>query len=345
MREKRKKCRIRMKDVADELGLSINAVSLALNDRQGISEKTKKRILETAERMGYLDQTVKYIQTYSNRNVCVLLEYRFFRDFRFYGRILLGIEEAAKKDNYDVFINSFEREEVPVCVKTGKVSGIIIVGKIEDSFLNLLRKYRLPIVLADYSPLNGEIDCVVSDNRAGAYKITMHLLRKGFEKIGYFGDIEYTPSTLDRFLGYSEAMQQYFHLSDFCDSMTYVKKYSVLSKVEKYVIKQEYQKIYDLFQQIKERPQVLICSNDYMAIALMKTLQKKGLNVPKEIGITGFDDIELSTVVTPSLTTIHVQKKLMGEKAMQRLIYRILNPDIPAERLAMDVEIVERESV
>ena len=86
-----------MKDIADKLNLSINAVSLALNDKTGVGEETKRLILNTAEEMGYLDQSVKYMQNYSNKNICVLLKNRFFRDFRFYGRVLLGIEEEAKK--------------------------------------------------------------------------------------------------------------------------------------------------------------------------------------------------------------------------------------------------------
>ena len=88
--------RVTMKDIADKLNLSINAVSLALNDKTGVGEETKRLILNTAEEMGYLDQSVKYMQNYSNKNICVLLKNRFFRDFRFYGRVLLGIEEEAK---------------------------------------------------------------------------------------------------------------------------------------------------------------------------------------------------------------------------------------------------------
>ena len=100
--------RVTMKDIADRLNLSINAVSLALNDKTGVGEETKRLILNTAEEMGYLDQSVKYMQNYSNKNICVLLKNRFFRDFRFYGRVLLGIEEEAKKAGYDVFFSSFE---------------------------------------------------------------------------------------------------------------------------------------------------------------------------------------------------------------------------------------------
>lgn len=336
---------VTMKQIADRLGISVNAVSLALNDRVGVGEATRKQVLNTAEEMGYLEQSGKYTQTYSNKNICILLKYRFFRDFRFYGRILLGIEEEAKKSGYDVFINSFDAQEVPSCVEGHKVSGIIVVGKIEDSFLKSLKEYRIPIVLADYVSLEESTDSVVSDNRLGAYKMASFLLERGFDRIGYFGDVEYTPSTRDRFLGYQEAMQYYLHLKGFKESLAYVERFSILSNVEDYVINQDAEGLYRTFENIQERPQVLICSNDELAIFLMKTLQKKGISIPKDIAIVGFDDIELSKMVTPALTTVHVQKKLMGKKAMQRLLYRMGHPKDEIEKIIMNVEIIERDSV
>lgn len=336
---------ITMKDIAECLSISVNAVSLALNDRVGVSEDTRKQVLHTAEKLGYLEQSAKYVKTYSNKNICILLKQRFFRDFRFYGRILLGIEEEAKKSGYDVFINSFDAQEVPACVEGHKVSGIIVVGKIEDIFLKRLKEYQMPIVLADYVSLEESTDSVVSDNRLGAYKMASYLLERGFTKIGYFGDMEYTPSTRDRFLGYQEAMQHYLSLDSFKESLSYVERFSVLTNVEDYVIRQDAEGLYGMFQSILKRPQALICSNDELAIFLMKTLQSKGLAVPTDIAIAGFDDIELSKMVSPALTTVHVQKKLMGIKAMQRLLYRMAHPKDEIEKTIMNVEIIQRDSV
>lgn len=337
--------RVTMKDIAEKLGLSINAVSLALNDRAGVGEETRKSILDTAEQMGYLDQSPQYIQTYSNKNICIMLKHRFFRDFRFYGRILLGIEEEAKKSGYDVFMNSFEKEEIPACVESRKVSGIVVVGKIEDSFLTRLKEYGIPVMLVDHVSLEEPTDCVTSDSRLGAYKITSYMLNKGITRIGYFGDIEYTPSTLDRFLGYKEAMQDYLHLGTFKESMAYVDRFSALGNVEDYVINQDAEGMYETFEKIEEKPDALFCSNDELAVFLMKTLQGKGYMIPEDIGIVGFDDIELSSIVSPALTTVHVPKKLMGQKAMQRLLHRISHPGGDIEKVVMGVEVVERESV
>ncbi len=339
------KKRVTMKDIANYLNISINAVSLALNDRAGVSEETRRLVLDTAEEMGYLDQCSRYIQTYSNKNLCVLLKHRFFRDFRFYGRILLGIEEEAKKSGYDVFINSFEAEDIPACVESRKVSGIIVVGKIGDSFLARLKEYGFPIVLVDYMSLEEPTDCVMSDNKQGAFKMTSYLMRKGFKRIGYFGDLEYSPSTRERFFGYHEAVQNLNGLDNIEASMEYVYRFSVLSDVEDYVIDRDNEGLYERFKSIREKPEILVCSNDELAVMLLKILHKNGYSVPGDIGIVGFDDIELAHMVTPALTTVHVSKKLMGQKATQRLLYRIVHPKEEVEKLVMNVEVVERDSV
>ncbi len=340
------KKRVTMKDIADRLGLSINAVSLALNDRAGVGEETRRLVLDTAEEMGYLDQSVKYMQTYSNKNLCVLMKYRFFRDFRFYGRILLGIEEEAKKSGYDVFINSYEEEgTIPSCVENKKVSGIIVVGKLSDAYLRVLKSYGLPIVLADHTSLSEATDSIMSDNKLGTFKATAYLIEKGYSKIGYFGDARYTPSTIERFYGYHEAMLQYSDIGGYEESMDYVLKYSAIDSVEDKVISQDMDGLFELFNQIEEKPEALLCSNDELAVMLMKVLQKNGYKIPEDISIIGFDDIELSRMVLPALTTIHVSKKLMGQKAVSRLLYRINHPRDGVEKLVLNVEIIERDSV
>lgn len=336
--------RVTMKDIADRLHLSVNAVSLALNDKSGVGEETRRTILNTAEEMGYLDQSVKYTQNYSNKNICVLLKNRFFRDFRFYGRVLLGIEEEAKKAGYDVFFSSFETEDIPTCVEGRKVAGIIAVGKIGDSFLNRLKDYHIPIVLADYNSLEEKVDCVMSDNKLGSYKMTSYLFEKGFQRIGYVGDLSYSPSTRERFYGYQEAIQRCFQRNMPKESVEYIQKYSILAEIEEMVIHQNKEALYAEFMNIPEKPDALICSNDELAILLMKILQEHGYRIPEDIAVAGFDDIEPAKMVTPSLTTVHVSRKLMGQNVTKRLLYRIANPKEPIEKIIMGVDIVERDS-
>lgn len=340
------KKRVTMADIAKELGVSINAVSLALNDRAGVGEDTRKKVLNLAEELGYLDQSTKYLTSYSNKNICILLENRFFNDMQFYGRILLGLEDAAKKAGYDLLINSFETtKEIPSCVVNHKVAGIIVVGKIEDDFLTRLKEYKIPILLLDYTSPMESVDSVMTDNLKGAYKMTKYLMDKGFHRIGFFGGLEYSPSIRERFFGYLEAIQQNMGFSTFEESTNYAQQYSMLENVETYVIHKEHAKLGELFQKIKKRPEVLLCSNDKAAILLCKALGQLGYSIPRDISIAGFDDIELSKMVIPRITTVHVYKELMGRTAMECLLKRMEFPKRKIEKVVMDIKIVERDSV
>ncbi len=341
-----KEKRITMSDIAKKLDLSINAVSLALNGKVGVSEETRKRILAEAEEMGYLDQNDKYTVAYSNKNICILLEHRFFRDMYFYGRVMLGVESAAKEAGYDMLVKSFDEgaEVVPDCVEKKKVSGIIVIGKLSDEYLRRLKDYGLPIVLVDYMSVEESTDCVMTDNKSGTFKMTRYLIEQGFTKIGFFGGMEYSPSVRERFWGYQEGIRKFMNFPDFQSSMEYVETYSSLNKIENYVIHNDAQKIWQAFCDIKERPQVLMCSNDKLAILLCKVLEDMGLRIPEDISVVGFDDIELSKMVSPGLTTVHVYKDLMGRKGVERLIYRMEHPRERAEKIVMNVDLVERNS-
>ena len=334
-----------MKDIADQLGLSVNAVSLALKDRPGVSDETRRQVMEVAQNIGYEIKQAKPTRTPGSKNICVLLRHRFFRDFRFYGRILLGIEEAAKKDGYDVIISSFEAEEVPASVQENRVSGVIVVGSIDDNFLARLMEYGIPIVLADHQSNVHQLDCIVSDNYFGAYRMTVELIRRGYTRIGFFGDREYTPSTRDRFLGVLKALQDHLKLKGFRESVDYLERFSACGDIENYVIKQDDAHILKLFREIPEKPEALVCSNDELAILLMQVLQKHDIAVPGDVAVAGFDDIETGSMVTPTLTTVHVRKKLMGQRAVECLLRRLDDPDAPPEKHIMSVTLVERESV
>lgn len=338
--------RITMSDIARKLDLSINAVSIALNGKAGVSEETRKKILAEAEEMGYLDQNDKYTTTYSNKNICILIEHRFFRDMHFYGRVLLGVESAAKEAGYDILVKSFteKKEVVPECVEKKKVSGIIVIGKLGDEYLMRLKEYGLPIVLVDYVSMGEPTDSVMTDNKNGTFRITKYLLDKGFTKIGFLGGLEYSPSVRERFEGYQEAIRRMVNFSDFESCIEYIEKYSSLNKIEDYVIQNDAKGIEQAIQNIKERPEVLVCANDRLAILVCKVLEDMGLRVPDDIGVVGFDDIELSKMVAPGITTVHVYKDLLGRKGVERLIYRMEHPKERVEKIVMDVDIVERNS-
>ncbi|AEM77580.1 MULTISPECIES: LacI family DNA-binding transcriptional regulator [Thermoanaerobacter] len=340
---KRKK--VTMKDIAERLNLSINAVSLALNDKVGVSEETRKIVLKTADEMGYFDENPSFIAKNHFRNICLLIEERNFRDTHFYTKVILGIENEAKKNNYDILVNFMNQDDfqVPSSVETRKVSGILVVGTIKDEHLEKLLKYDIPTVLVDHASFTISTDAVLTQNMPGSYMATQYLIRKGHTQIGFFGEIDFSLSFKERWLGFNEAMR---NAGLNVDPIFNVNPgYCVIGQVEQYVLSKNYKEVANIISKLDKLPTAWVCSNDSAAITLYNALSILGIKVPDDISVVGFDDIDICNIVTPHLTTIRINKELMGAKAVKRLLWRMENPKEPCDHIRMEVKLIERESV
>lgn len=337
--------KVTMKDIANKLELSINAISLALNDKVGLSEETRSLILKTAQEMGYLDQTRKYEKTFSSKNLCILIKRIYFRDMHFYSKVLLGIEEEAKKNSYDVIISVLDNDEIPNCIEKRRVSGIIVVGKIDTDYLKRVKQYQIPVILVDTTSQIEATDSVMTNNRLGAYQAVRYLIDKGFKKIGFFGDLDYTVSVRERYWGYQEGLKHLQGIQGYSMTFQYSEKYSVLSDIEQHVIDKDVDQIIERVKSVKIMPEVFFCSNDNAAIQLCNALKMLGYNIPSDISVMGFDDLDLCTMVMPKITTVCVNKELMGKRAIQLYMWRLLNQDDPAQKIMISTEIKERDSV
>lgn len=341
------KSKVTMKDIAEKLNISVNAVSIALNDKAGVSEDTRSNILKAAEELGYFDNNPKYVHSYANKNICMILEKMHFKDLYFYSKIILGIEEEARKNGYDIIMNFFDKGNyiIPNCLQSKKVSGVIIVGNISDEYLLELKSYNIPTILVDHTSLLESTDSILTDNKLGAFKATKYLIDKGIKEIGFFGDLEYSLSIKERFFGYQEALKTTNISRNIRELDDYINMYSILEDLEKYIINSDTESILVKVKNIQKMPKAFICSNDSAAIQLNNVLKELGYSIPKDVSIVGFDDIALSNMVVPKLTTVRVNKELMGKKAVKRLIWRMSHRDEPIENIIMSVELIERNSV
>ena len=263
----------------------------------------------------------------------------------FYSIVLRSIVEQAKKFGYFAILNYFEDHSliIPDCILERKVSGILIVGKISDKNLITIKNIGLPVVLVDFTSLCDAFDCVLTHNKQGGYMMTSYVIHKGYQKIGFFGDLDYSFSFQDRFMGYRQALiKNGIVKSEQADE--YIQKYSWTYQTEKAILDNNITQIVNILSQ-KELPEVLICANDSNAFAVILALNIMGKKVPDDIGVTGFDDTPLCMKSVPQITTIEVQKELMGQTAVSNLIDRIHQVEsIPMTRL-LSVKIIERASV
>ena len=339
--------KITMKDIAERLDISINAVSLALNSKAGVSEETRKQVLDIAEELGYLDKSPKFVKSFANKNICVIIKKYYFEDNTFYSKIMMGIGEESRRKGYDIItclINETE-ESIPSCIESKKVFWIIVIGTIEDEYLVKLKNYKIPVVLVDHTSLLESTDSILTDNKLGSFNITKLLIEKGYKDIGFFGDLEYSLSIKERFFGYREAIKKFLKFNNFKEAEVFIEERSVLYDVEQNIIDKNIEGIKERINRINKIPEAFVCSNDNAAIALITSLKELGYMVPKDIAVVGFDDIVLSSLIEPKLTTVRVEKDFMGRKAVDRLLWRIENKKDPDEKTILSVEVIERDSV
>lgn len=335
--------KVTMKDIAKELNISINAVSIALNDKTGVSESMRLKILRTADKMGYINEKHHYLSVFSKSNICILMQSYYANTGHFYSIVLRSIVECAKQLGYISILNYFEDNqfEFPDCIIDRKVAGILVVGKISDQNLNQLKNTGIPVVLVDYTSLGDTCDCVLTHNKQGGYLITQYVLDKEYKRVGFFGDLEYSLSFSDRFIGYKQAL---VNRSITSDIESYINQYSILHGTEKYVLENDVNGIVSLLKK-SELPEVFVCANDSNAFILLNALTLMNIKVPDQIAITGFDDTPLCGKTIPKLTTVQVQKELMGEIAVSKLIDRIHRENDVQMTQLLSTKIIERDSL
>jgi LacI family transcriptional regulator len=329
--------KVSMEDLAERLEISKNTVSLALRDMPGISEATKRLVLDTAKEMGYVYSK----SSDTAKNLCVIVSQSTRNTAGFFNHIQFGVEAEARKKGINIIIYYFdgkdEHFEAPLCIRDNIVSGIITLGRLSRKVTSTIIGFGLPLVVVDnyFDGLN--LDYVLTDNISSAYMATEYLIKNGHKKLGFLGDVKASISFYDRYQGFLKALVDYeidldhnYILSNISmEELTYNNMALALKEISRR----------------GDMPSAFFCCNDAEAIALNKVLTTLTIKVPDDISIIGFDDIEFSKIITPELTTMRVEKELMGKKAVKRLVRLINSPTVPAEKLLLSTKLVERHSV
>ena len=342
---------ITAKDIAEKLGVSPSAVSLALNGKPGVSVATRERILAEAIRMGYITQKSSAEAVPNIRYVIFLERGEAVRETSFYSIVLQGIEARAKEYGYNVLISYFDtskdwNEQINVICKD--ISGLIVLGtEIKDRHIAMAQAHGvgrldLPLVMVDNATSLVDLDCVVADNRCGAYRAASYLLNKGYPDVGYLRSTVRIDSFDEREAGIIKARREWGLLKK---SPTQCVDVGISSE----------QAFYDmstwLDQGGKPLP-ALFADNDIIAASCIRALKSHGYQVPRDVSVVGFDDMPICTMVDPPLTTVHIAKELMGMLAMEILHQRIRDGGralcdgrTDMLRTTISTHLVERESV
>ncbi len=330
--------KVTMDSIALKLGISKNTVSLALRGMPGISETTRKTIENAAENMGYKYKSNARQQI--TRNLCLVIAKSTRDSIGFFSFIQLGIEDEAKKNNVNTIIHYYDEKdeifEIPNCVKDGMVSGIITLGRISRRTINSIITCALPVVMVDNYFDDLVMDCVLTDNQCGGYLAAEYLINGGHKNIGFLGDIYASVSFYDRYQGYLKALKEY--------GLDYNPGYSVIDRKLDNLDSEEIVLIIEEMKTGAGIPTAFFCCNDAEALVILKVLLNMGISVPEEVSVMGFDDIETSRSVTPELSTMRVQKEMMGRRAVSKLLKKLDDPEEPIEKILLSANLIKRKS-
>jgi DNA-binding LacI/PurR family transcriptional regulator len=331
--------KVTMATIARKLGVSKNTVSLALRGAGGISEKTRKLVVETAARMGYNYKSSK--KASESMNLCIVIPRSTQAALDFFSRIQMGIEDEAKKNNMNTILHYYDEAEgeplIPNCIREGMISGIIALGRVGQNMVLKLKSTGLPIVMVDNYFDDLETDCVLTDNHCGGYRATGHLIRNGHRNIAFFGCIQASVSFYDRYMGYRKALEESGLEMPFHNT--------VLTACSELIWVDELVEVLRRIRAEGEFPSGFVCCNDAAAITLCKALKQLGIDIPGQVSVVGFDDISGASQIEPELTTMRVRKESMGRKAVNKLMSRLSGDAGIAEKLLLSASLIERSTV
>jgi len=306
-------------DIAKRLKLSASTVSRGLSGHPDIRQETIKRIRKTAQSMGYQQNTFASNLRKNRSNTIGVILPRISSNFQ--SAVVSGIEEMANKNGFNLIISQSkeskdkERENM-VTMYNNRVDGLLVslaCDTYDLNHFNKILKKGIPIVCFDRVKDHPIYKCtkVVIDNIKAGYDATEHLAKQGCKRIVFLGDNLLSNVYSERLTGYKQALKQYKINSD--------PELIMIDRLDEESGKRTLSKLLKL----KNRADGVFAANDTSAVALICQLKMAGIRVPEDIAVVGFNDVHISRVIDPSLTTIHYPGEEMGEVATSSLIEMI----------------------
>jgi len=336
--------KVTIQDIADELGISRNTVSKAINNASGLAEATREKILQKATEMGY--KQFSYIKLYSSntekqekreKGEIALLCGNVIAPAHFASLMLDKLKMELFNLGYTLNMHRVEADDylnrtLPVTFNRGKTAAVICVEMFDRTYDEMLCGLGLPILFVDGPNKSGGFDLpadqLYMDNTTAITRFVNDMLAQGRRRIGFIGNYEHCQSFFERYTAFRCAMM----MGD-------------APVEERFCIKAvNREQITESLSSLTEFPDVFICANDFVADDAIYTLRKMGKHVPEDILFCGFDDSPNSRIMTPSLTTVHIHTQIMAIVAMQLLISRIGNPDLNFRIVHTETELIYRDS-
>ncbi|WP_295728505.1 ribose utilization transcriptional repressor RbsR [uncultured Limosilactobacillus sp.] len=331
------KNKVTIKDVAEKAGVSVTTVSQILNGKGArFSEKTRQQVLRLKDEMHYVpDFNARNLILHSSKTIGVLVPNignPFFSTF------FRGIQTVCRNAHYLPLVFSASNNEDTEKYYLGtlverSVDGLIIASSsvTGDTIDNILKPNRIPYLLFDRNQTNDDGDRLQVDDYQGGTIAANYLAGLGHQRIVMMLPQQLTRNLRKRLDGFISGLLQ--HGISFSEEKNVV--YASLTKLGGYE---------QTAAVLAKQPTAVFCANDELAIGLYRGLHERGLKIPEDLSVLGYDNIDLTEYVTPKLTTIQQPIMELGETSARLILNRINNLNMGRQLVDVPVKLIERSS-
>lgn len=327
-----------LKDVAREADVSVSTVSRVFNDPDKVRPATRRTVRDAAEALGYTPSRVarrlRLKEGKANMIGLVIpdIQNPFFAD------VTRGVEDVARDNDYALILSNSdedpEKQRLAVnTLKTESVDGVIVPPvSAQDPEIQRLVESDIAVVCVDRRIENAQVDTIVSDNRAGAYRGVKHLIDLGHERIGFIGGIPHISTSIERREGYEEALRDH----DIPVDPDLIREGDSRRERGTYLTK--------TLLDLDDPPTALFTGNNLTTLGALSAIHVRGLQIPKDIALVGYDDIPWPMALNPPPTVVDQPGYEMGRRAARILLQRLAKPDRAPTTVTLQPKFVVRQS-
>ncbi|EMK6855556.1 substrate-binding domain-containing protein [Vibrio cholerae] len=327
-----------MKDIARLAGVSTSTVSHVINKSRFVSDEIAERVNNAAQQLNYAPSALaRSLKMNRTKTIGMLVT---TSTNPFFGEVVKGVERSCYHQGYNLILCNTEgdNQRMKASINTllqKRVDGLLLMcSTLEGERLDVFDRYPdIPIVVMDWGPILFASDKIQDNSLQGGYMAAKHLIECGHKEIGCITGPLIRHQAQMRYEGYKRALAE-----------------AGIAINPDWIVESDFECEggYQAFEKLYERgklPSALFVSNDMMAMGVIQAANQRGLRVPDDLSLIGYDDVHIAKFMTPALTTIHQPKYRLGKAAVDTLLYRLENPDTTAQVVQLEPTLVVRNSV
>jgi DNA-binding LacI/PurR family transcriptional regulator len=329
---------VTIEDIAQRLNLSVSTVSKSLNGYSDVSPKTRERVLAIARQLDYHPSaTARNLRRQRTEKIGFSFSFPISVMSDYVSRLITGAVTAAESKGYNLILYPLLDDQgnqlIRLC-RAREVDGLLLLGRahMEQTTITILEQESLPFVVVGRRVENSDVSFVTPDHSGGALAVTRHLIELGHRRIAFTTRDELGITSRDRLASYRQALYE--------AGISFAQELVVPTTT---VPGSSYQAMSTLLD-LPQPPTAVFAIHDTVALECLQAIKDRGLRVPDDVAIAGFDDWRDSLTAVPPLTTIHPPLIDVGLRATEILLARVADRSLPPVRLTLPVELVIRQS-